>query len=69
MQKTFELTKSFTLLLAISTGIAVANLYYIQPLESIIAAEFGVSHSLIGVCIYVIASWLCDWLVLFGPAG
>lgn len=48
MQKTFELTKSFTLLLAISTGIAVANLYYIQPLESMIAAEFGVSHSQIG---------------------
>lgn len=44
----FELTPSFILLLAVSCGVAVASLYYIQPLESMIAVDFGVSVGNIG---------------------
>ncbi|WP_313468989.1 MFS transporter, partial [Carnobacterium sp.] len=44
----FELTPSFILLLAVSCGVAVASLYYIQPLESMLAVDFGVSVGNIG---------------------
>ena len=43
----FELTSSFIILLAISCGVSVASLYYVQPLEAVIALDFNVSKSAI----------------------
>ncbi|KFZ39248.1 transporter [Shewanella mangrovi] len=42
------LSSKLILLMAIATGVAVANNYYVQPLLDTIAQAFGISHALAG---------------------
>lgn len=35
-------------LFALASGLAVANVYYAQPLLDALAAEFGIGHAAIG---------------------
>jgi len=43
------LTPALTLLLATATGLAVASIYYVQPLLGLLSAEFGVGSATIGL--------------------
>ena len=43
-----SLSPQLILLMAIATGVAVANNYYVQPLLDTIAGAFGVSHAMAG---------------------
>lgn len=43
-----RLSRFLVLIMAVTAGIAVANLYYIQPLLAEIAASFGVTQSQVG---------------------
>lgn len=44
-----DIERSLLLLMAISYGVVVANIYYIQPLLSEIASYFNVSTSTVGI--------------------
>ena len=65
----FVLTKSLTFLMALVCGVAVANLYYIQPLEAQIAATFGVSQNAAGVAAMLTQIGYALGLLLFVPLG
>lgn len=43
------LSPALTLLLATATGLAVASIYYVQPLLGLLAAQFGVGSATIGL--------------------
>lgn len=43
------LSPALTLLLATATGLAVASIYYVQPLLGLLAAQFGVGSAAIGL--------------------
>lgn len=57
------LSRSVTLLFAIASGLAVANIYYAQPLLDAIANEFGIGHAYVGMIITV--TQICYALGLF----
>ena len=40
-----------TLLLSVSCGVSVANVYYAQPLLDALALEFGITHARVGMVI------------------
>jgi predicted MFS family arabinose efflux permease len=44
-----ELSPALTLLLATATGLAVASIYYVQPLLGLLCAQFGVGSAAIGL--------------------
>lgn len=67
--KTFQLTKSLTFLMAVACGVSVANLYYIQPLEAQIAAAFHVSQSAAGIAAMLTQIGYALGLLLFVPLG
>ncbi|WP_145455211.1 MFS transporter [Gimesia panareensis] len=46
--ETVPLSKGMTLLLAATVGMVVGNLYYMQPLMGLIAADLGLSESAVG---------------------
>ncbi len=46
-----RLTRGVILLMAATTGVAVANLYYVQPLLDVIAGDLGVSASTAGLLV------------------
>ncbi len=63
------MTRTFTLLLAISAGSAIANLYWAQPLLDDIAREFHVGHGLAGTLVTVTQVGYAVGIVLFAPLG
>jgi predicted MFS family arabinose efflux permease len=63
------MTAPFTLLLAISAGAAVANLYYAQPLLDDIAAEFRVAHGVAGTLVTATQVGYAVGILLFAPLG
>jgi predicted MFS family arabinose efflux permease len=65
----FVLTKSFILLMAIICGVSVANLYYIQPLESQIVTTFSVSESSAGIAATVTQIGYALGLLFIVPLG
>ena len=65
----FALTRSLTFLMTVVCGIAVANLYYIQPLEAQIAATFHVSQGAAGVAAMLTQIGYALGLLLFVPLG
>lgn len=65
----FVLTRSLTLLMAAVCGVAVANLYYVQPLEAQIAATFRVSQNAAGVAAMLTQIGYALGLLLFVPLG
>jgi predicted MFS family arabinose efflux permease len=58
-----------TLLLAVSCGLIVANLYYAQPLVGPIAADLGVSPQAAGLITAVTQLGYCAGLLLIVPLG
>ncbi|MGF7396480.1 MFS transporter [Thermoanaerobacterium thermosaccharolyticum] len=68
-KKQFVMTRSFIVLMAIVCGVSVANLYYIQPLESQIAATFHVSQGAAGIAAMMTQIGYACGLLLFVPLG
>jgi predicted MFS family arabinose efflux permease len=46
-----RLPRSVVLLMSLASGLAVANVYYAQPLLDVLANEFGIGHARIGIVI------------------
>lgn len=68
-KKVFVLTKSIILLLAITCGITVANLYYSQPLLLQIATTFHVSQASVGIIGTLTQIGYAFGLFFFVPLG
>ncbi|MCY9543894.1 MFS transporter [Paenibacillus alvei] len=64
-----SLSRSIVLLLATACGLAVANVYYAQPLLDAIAGEFGIRHSTIGIVITITQLSYAAGLLLLVPLG
>ncbi|MDN4620598.1 MFS transporter [Paenibacillus sp. PsM32] len=62
-------TRSIAFLFAITCGLAVANIYYAQPLLDSLALAFGITHSLIGIVITVTQLCYAVGLFLLVPLG
>lgn len=65
----FVLTKSLILLMAIACGVCVANLYYVQPLESQIVHTFNISQNLGGLAATVTQVGYALGLLFLVPLG
>ncbi|WP_235804131.1 MFS transporter [Lacticaseibacillus thailandensis] len=63
------LTRGQVLLLAIATGIVVANLNYIQPLEALIAQSYNVTRGTVGVVAMLTQLGYAFGLLLLVPLG
>lgn len=57
------------LLFAIACGLAVANIYYAQPLLDAISDEFGITHSTVGIVITITQVCYALGLLLLVPLG
>ncbi|WP_172194301.1 MFS transporter [Saccharibacillus qingshengii] len=64
-----KLSPKISLLLAAACGLAVANVYYTQPLLGLLADEFGVSVSAIGSIVMVVQLFYALGLLLIVPLG
>lgn len=60
---------SIAFLFAVSCGLAVANIYYAQPLLDSLALTFGITHSMIGIVITVTQICYALGLFLLVPLG
>jgi predicted MFS family arabinose efflux permease len=56
-------------MMALATGVVIANLYYAQPLEDTLAREFGASPSVIGLIIMVTQIGYAVGLATLVPLG
>ncbi len=63
------LSRSLVLLLAVATGLVVANLYYIQPLLDAIAREFGVGARTAGALVTLTQLGYALGLLFIVPLG
>lgn len=64
-----RLTFGLTLLMAVATGVIVANLNYIQPLMGDIARGFGVEESRIGYAVMLSQAGLAAGTLMILPLG
>jgi predicted MFS family arabinose efflux permease len=64
-----RLSRGLVLLLAVATGTAVANLYYIQPLLNEVAVDFGVSETASGLLVTASQVGYVIGLALLVPVG
>ncbi len=63
------MTRYMALLFATACGMAVANIYYAQPLLDSLATEFGITHSSIGIVITITQLCYALGLLLLVPLG
>ncbi|GAA1386721.1 MFS transporter [Peribacillus frigoritolerans] len=63
------MTRYMALLFATACGMAVANIYYAQPLLDSLATEFGIAHSSIGIVITITQLCYALGLLLLVPLG
>lgn len=63
------MSRSVALLFAIACGLAVANIYYAQPLLDAISQEFGIIHSSVGLVITITQVCYALGLLLLVPLG
>ncbi|HEY4430095.1 MAG TPA: MFS transporter [Paenibacillus sp.] len=63
------MSRRVALLFAIACGLAVANIYYAQPLLDAISSEFGITHSSVGVVITITQVCYALGLLLLVPLG
>ncbi|WP_256706453.1 MFS transporter [Paenibacillus sp. FSL R7-0337] len=66
---TSSMSRKVALLFAITCGLAVANIYYAQPLLDAISSEFGITHSSVGIVITVTQICYALGLLLLVPLG
>lgn len=64
-----SMSRKVALLFAITCGLAVANIYYAQPLLDAISSEFGITHSSVGIVITVTQICYAIGLLLLVPLG
>ncbi|AKG34150.1 MFS transporter [Paenibacillus durus] len=64
-----SLSRSVILLFAAACGLAVANIYFAQPLLDAISKEYGVSHAHIGIIITITQICYALGLLLLVPLG
>jgi predicted MFS family arabinose efflux permease len=64
-----RLSRVLVLLLAITVGTTVANLYYVQPLLNVIGDEFGLSHAAAGLLVTAAQVGYVLGLALLVPLG
>lgn len=65
----FELTRPLVVLMALTCGVCVASLYYIQPLETDVAAEFSVTQGAAGLAATCAQVGYALGLLLIVPLG
>ncbi|MFC5405334.1 MFS transporter [Cohnella soli] len=65
----FAMSRFMTLLFAVACGMAVANIYFAQPLLDAIAGEFSIDRSAIGMIITVTQICYALGLILLVPLG
>ncbi|QUL57965.1 MFS transporter [Paenibacillus tritici] len=63
------MSRRIALLFAVACGMAVANIYYAQPLLDAIAQEFGITHSSVGIVITITQVCYTLGLLLLVPLG
>ena len=63
------LSKRTILLMAVVTGVIVANLNFIQPIENLIAADFDISKAMVGTLAMVTQLGYAFGLLLIVPLG
>lgn len=63
------LARTVILLLALCSGLSVANIYYAQPLLDSIAHDFGIAPSTIGIVVTVTQVFYAAGLLLLVPMG
>ena len=63
------LSKRTILLMAVVTGVIVANLNFIQPIENLIAADFDISKATVGTLAMVTQLGYAFGLLLIVPLG
>jgi len=68
-EQTKPLSRRIVLLLAISTGCIVANIYFVQPLLADIAREFGLSVAQVGIVAMFTQIGTGLGMLLFVPLG
>ena len=64
-----SLTRGLEILLSVACGICVASLYYIQPLEAVVAGEFGISAGAAGIAVTCVQLGYAAGLLLVVPLG
>jgi predicted MFS family arabinose efflux permease len=64
-----SMSRNVALLFAIACGLAVANIYYAQPLLDAISNEFGITHSSVGIVITITQVCYALGLLLLVPLG
>lgn len=69
MKETATLSRKTILLMAIVTGVIVANLNFIQPIENLIAVDFGLTKSVVGALAMVTQLGYAFGLLLIVPLG
>ena len=65
----FSMSRYMALLFAVASGMAVANIYYAQPLLDAMASELEIDHSTIGIIITVTQICYAVGLLLLVPLG
>ncbi|MEH7725947.1 MFS transporter [Bacillus altitudinis] len=63
------MTRNMALLFSTASGMAVANIYFAQPLLDSLAAEFGISYSSVGMVITITQLCYALGLLLIVPLG
>jgi len=66
---TSPLSPALTLLLATATGLAVASIYYVQPLLGLLSAQFGVGSAAIGLLPTLTQLGYAAAILLLSPLG
>lgn len=64
-----SLSSALTLLLATATGLAVASIYYVQPLLGLLAEQFGVGSAAIGLLPTLTQLGYAAAILLLSPLG
>ena len=64
-----SLTRGLEILLSVACGICVASLYYIQPLEAVVAGEFGIPAGAAGIAVTCVQLGYAAGLLLVVPLG
>src|SRR5271163_3569515 len=63
------ITRAVALLFSVACGLAVANVYYAQPLLDVMADEFEISHATVGFVITITQIGYGLGLMLVVPLG
>jgi Arabinose efflux permease len=69
LEETETLSKKTILLMAVVTGVIVANLNFIQPIENLIATDFNISKSVVGMLAMITQLGYAFGLLLIVPLG